>query len=189
MNHAFISGIPTAGKSFLAEKIARERNMLHVDMDELRGEMAQDPELKKWVSFFSDQDEEQYWANTTCEQNWRNLIKQSEAFWPTFLNKINEVVKAGKPAIFEGVNILPHLAKRDLLFPGIYLLGESFDVTFQRNKKDSRWGETEVLQRKEAEMFFYYEGEMYRKEAEKYGYKTFRDIVEAEKEILKLLQL
>lgn len=30
MHHTFISGIPTAEKSFLAEKIVKEHNMLHV---------------------------------------------------------------------------------------------------------------------------------------------------------------
>ena len=186
MSYVFISGIPTAGKSFLAEKIANELGVLHIDMDELRGDMAKDPALKKWVGFFTDQDETRYWANTTCEQDWQNLVRQSEAFWPTFLKKIDEIIRAGKPAIFEGVNILPHLAKRDLSFSGIYLLGESFEITLQRNKKDSRWGDTEELQRKEAEMFFYCQGEMYRKEAEKYGYKTFRDMREAYEELVRM---
>ncbi|TSC71514.1 MAG: Uncharacterized protein G01um101448_1152 [Parcubacteria group bacterium Gr01-1014_48] len=187
LKHTFISGIPTSGKSFLAAKIAREHHVFHVDMDELRVKMAKDSELKKWVEFFADQDEEQYWKSTNCEQDWQNLVRQSEAFWPTFLKKISDVIAEGKPAVFESVNILPHLAKRDLSFPGIYLLGESFGVTFQRNKEDSRWGKTKALQQKEAEMFFYCEGEMYHKEAERCGYKTFRDITLAEREVLSLL--
>lgn len=56
MRYAFIGGIPTAGKSFLADKIAKEYQILHVDMDKLREGMVQDPQLKKWVGFFADQD-------------------------------------------------------------------------------------------------------------------------------------
>ena len=151
--------------------------------------MVADPTLEKWVMWFENQDEKRYWKSVTCEQHWENLIKQSDAFWPTFFQKIQNIMNTGKPAIFEGVNILPHLAAKDLTFSGIYLLGESLDATFERNKKDPRWGRTEELQKKEAEMFFHCESEMYRKEAEKYGYKTFRDIVKAEQEILKLLAL
>ena len=80
----------------------------------------------------------------------------------------------GKSAIFEGVNILPHLAHCDLNFKGIILLGESFEVILERNKKDPRWGQTEELQKKEAE---------------KYGFKTFSDPMLAEKELLEILRM
>jgi predicted kinase len=187
--YAFIGGIPASGKSYLAKKIAEETGATHINLDELRcSEMIRNPELKPWVEFFINKDEVSYWQNTNCEEDWENLKKQSEAFWPTILNKIKDVQNSGKSAIFEAVNILPHLAHRDLDFKGVFLLGESFEIIFERNKKDPRWGKTEELQRIEADRFFNCESKMYEQEAEKYGFKAFNSAEEAEEEIKNLLE-
>ncbi len=188
MSYVFIGGIPASGKSYLARKIAEQTGAFHFDLDTLRKEMSKDPKLEYWVNFFWNLDEEEYYKNTSCEEQWENLVKQSEAFWPTFLKKIEEVKGSHKSAIFEGANILPHLAKKDFDFPGIFLLGESVEVIFERNKKNPRWGKTKKLQKIEAENFYICEGKMYMSEAEKYGYKTFNNSAEAEKEVLKLLK-
>ena len=189
MPYVFISGIPAAGKSYLAEKIARKTGAYHLDIDSLRKEMSKDPALKKWVNFYWNQDEKKYLTETSYDEQWANLVKQSEAFWPYILKKLEELKKVHKLIIVESVNILPHLAKRDLDFPGIFLLGLSFEEIFERNKKNPRWGKTEELQRLEAENFFNFEREFYRREAEKYGYKIFTSSKDAEKELLKLLQI
>jgi adenylate kinase family enzyme len=186
MKHIFISGIPASGKSYLADMLAKKLGILHIDIDDLREEMTKDPELKKWVGFFADQDEEEYWRNISCDQSWKNLKKQSEAFWPTIKQKIDMIVANGSPAVFEGVNLLPHLMK-EYDIHGVYLLGESFEAILKRNMEDPRWGNTETLQRKEAEMFYYCEGKYYKAEAEKYGYKTFIHAQEAEKELISIL--
>lgn len=187
-SYVFIGGIPASGKSYLAKNIAEKVGVFHLDLDTLRDEMTKDPKLKYWVDFFWNQDEERYLTEISCEQHWQNLVKQSEAFWPTILKKVNEIKKSHESVIFEGVNILPHLAKRDLDFPGIFLLGESFEQIFERNKQNPRWGQTEELQRKEAELFFNCERLKYKEEAQKFGYKTFSDSEEAEEEVLKLLK-
>lgn len=188
MKYAFISGIPVSGKSYLASKVANAVGALHIDIDELRKEMAGDSELKKWVMFFWDQNEDEYWKNTSCKQQWENLKNQSEAFWPTILKRIKEVQRSGKLAIFEGVSILPHLAIKDLEFPGIVLLGSSLDDIFERNKENPRWGKTKELQRMEAEGFWNCERPRYKAEAEKYGYPVFSDAKEAERKLLEILQ-
>ena len=187
MKYLFISGIPTAGKSYLAERVAQKTNSLHIDIDDLREEMSKNPNLKSWVNFFSDKNEEKYWNTITLEEHWSNLLKQSEAFWPTILEKIHKIQQTGEDAIFEGVNILPHLAHKDLDFPGIVLLGESESAVFERCKRDPRWGKTAELQKKEAEWFFVHEGKKYKEEANKYGYQVFTNAEEAEKELLKLM--
>ena len=184
MKYAFISGIPASGKSYLAAKVAKEVDALHIEIDDLREEMRNDMELRKWVDFFWNQDEIEYWKNTGCNQQWENLKKQSEAFFPAILKRVREVQESGKPAIFEGVNILPHLAAGILQFSGIVLIGDSFEDIFERNKKEPRWGKTEELQRKEAEAFYNCERPKYTVEAEKYGYQAFSDIREAEKKLL-----
>lgn len=188
MNYAFVSGIPASGKSYLAAKIAMTTGILHIEIDEWREEMKSDPELRKWVDFFWNQDEEEYWRVTSCDQQWDNLRGQSEALWPTILKRIEEIRKSGKHAIFEGVNILPHLAYRDLDFKGIILLGESFEFILERNKKDPRWGKSEELQIKEAEAFWNCERLKYKQEAEKYGFRTFTDPILAEQELLTILR-
>lgn len=187
MSYVFISGIPASGKSFLAAKLAKETGAFHLDIDTLRSEMNKDPELDAWINFYNNQDEIEYLTITSCEEKWSNLVKQSEAFWPFILKKTEETKKNHKSAIFEAVNILPHLAK-GLDFPGIYLLGESFKQIFERNKKNPRWGKTEELQRLEAETFFNCERENYKREAEKYGFKVFNNSEDAEQELLGLLK-
>ncbi len=186
MKYAFISGIPASGKSHLAKKIAKNMGVLHFKIDDWREEFRKEKHAD-WVDFFWNKNESEYWDKTGCDEHWQNIAKQSEALWPDVVNKIGEVVSSGKSAIFEGVNILPHLARRDLKFEGIILLGESFEIVFERNKKDPRWGETEELQQKEAEIFFNCESPKYKAEAEKYGYKVFSDANLAEVELLKLL--
>jgi len=188
MNYTFISGIPASGKSYLAGKIAKAVGAAHIETDKWREEMKRDNKLRKWVDFFRDKNEVEYWDVTNCNEHWKNIKNQSEAFWPVILKNIKKIQKSGKPAIFEGVNILPHLAAKDLLFPGIFLLGDSYEVVFERNKKDPRWGKTEKLQKKEAEAFFYCERLKYKEEAEKYGFKVFFNIKNAEEELLKIFK-
>ncbi len=184
----FITGIPTAGKSYLAEMIVKKIGGIHVDIDDIREEIASDLKYKKWVNFYYDQDEKTYYMTTTYDEQWQNLIRQSEGIWPTILGKIEGYTDETRPVIFEGVNILPHLAKRDLSFSGIVIIGKSFEEVFERNKKEPRWGKTEELQKLEAEAFFYGERPRYKAEAEKYGYLVFETVDEAVKQSLKLFE-
>lgn len=188
MSYAFITGIPAAGKSYLAAKVAKDLDIQHVAADKWRDEMRGDSELRKWVDFFFDLNEEEYWRTASPEEQWQNIVKQSEAFWPVVLEKIKEVQKSGGGAIFEGVNILPHLARRDLGFEGIVLLGESLDVILERNQRDPRWGNTLELQKREVEAFWDVERPRYKSEAEKYGFPSFFDPVLAEAELLRILR-
>lgn len=187
MKYIFISGIPASGKSYLAKKVAKATGVLHFKIDDWREEFWKN-ENADWVDFFWNKNEKEYWETITPQKHWNNLKNQSEAVWPIILEKIRTIQKTKKSAIFESVNILPHLARRDFDFPGIVLLGESIDTIFERCKKDPRWGKTEELQKIEAEWFFIHEGKIYEKEAKKYGYKTFRDSDKAEKELIKLLK-
>ncbi len=188
MNYVFISGISTAGKSYLAKRVAKETGSTHISTDDLKEKMAEDSKLEPFVNFFWNMDENKYWENISPEEHWNNLKKQSEAFWPTVLEKIYEIKKTKQSAIFEGVNILPHLAHRDLDFSGIILLGESEEVVFKRYRENPRWGQTYDLQKKEAEWSFVYEGKNYAEESSKYGYKTFHDTEKAEKKLIELLK-
>jgi hypothetical protein len=183
----FITGIPTSGKSYLAEKLAHATDGIAVLLDDLRDAPTNDPCYKKWINFYFNQDEETYLTKTGPDQMWQNLVAQSEALWPIFIEKIKEYEREKRPVIFECVNLLPHLAKRDIAFPGICLLGSSYEETLARNKKDPRWGRSDYLQELEAKTFFYIERPRYKSEAEKYGYPVFESSDKALEYALKVL--
>lgn len=176
----FITGIPTSGKSYLAKQLAKKIGGLAVLLDDFREELAvMDPIYKKWTNFYLNQDETAYYAALTPDKSWGDLVKQSEGLWPGFLKKINSYQNEDRPVIFECVNILPHLAHRDLNFPGICLIGRSYEETLARNKKDPRWSKISELQELEAKEFFFMNGPRYREESEKYGYPIFAGADEA----------
>lgn len=175
----FITGIPTAGKSYLAKKLSLEVKGTAICLDDFREELASNPRYQKWVNFYQDQDENVYLAKTDPVALWQNLVTQSEVLWSAFAEKIQSYRAEEKPVIFESVNILPHLARKHLGFPGIVLLGGSFEETLSRNKKNPRWGRTPHLQELEAKTFFKIERPRYKAEAEKYGYPAFEIADEA----------
>ena len=183
----FITGIPTAGKSYLVERLANEVGGIAVCLDDFREALGFDERYKKWVEFYLDQDEQTYLNTTSPEQMWKNLVVQSEALWPAFLEQIDSYANEEAPVIFECVNILPHLAQRDLTFSGVCMIGSSYEETLARNMEDPRWGCTKELQEQEAKMFFYVERPHYKEEAEKYGIPVFENFDEAFEEALKLL--
>lgn len=187
MKAIFITGVPASGKSYLAKKLAKAVDGIHVEIDDIREALSHDPRYKKWVNFYLDKDEKDYYTKTTPEEQWNNLVDQSEHIWPAILEAIHKYKDEQKPVIFEAVNILPHLAKKDLNFPGLILLGSSFEDILERNKKDPRWGATEGLQKLEAESFWNIERPLYKREAESCGYKTFEDNDKAFEYAVKLL--
>lgn len=175
----FITGIPTAGKSYLAKKLAKEVGGICVSVDDMREELSKDDGYKKWVNYYLDQDEYTYYTATTYNEQWKNLVAQSEGFWPGILEGLARYADDERPVIFEGVNILPHLAHRDLQIPGIAIIGRSLEETLERNMREPRWGATEELQKLEADAFFNGERPHYKDDAEQYGYPVFETPDEA----------
>ncbi len=175
----FITGIPTAGKSHLASALAQKTGGIVVSLDNIRKDLATDPKYKEWVTFYLDRDEKEYFSNTSAEKRWRDLVLQCEAIWPAMLKTIDSYTDEKRPVIFECVNLLPHLANRDLDFPGICLVGSSLEETLKRNMKSPRWGKTVELQELEAKHFFLVERPRYEKEALQYGYPIFKTAEEA----------
>ncbi len=188
MKRVFITGIPTSGKSHLARKAAKKVGGIHIEIDKICGELGKDKKYKKWHRFYIEKDEKKYFESTPCEEQWNNLVRQSEGLGPGILEKIKPYENETRPIIFEGVNILPHLAKQDLNFSGVVIIGKSFEDIFERNKKAPRWGNTEELQRMEAEAFFNCEHPYYKTEGLKYGFKVFETSDKAEAEVLKILK-
>jgi dephospho-CoA kinase len=184
----FITGIPTAGKSYLAQKLANDIGGQVYSTDNIRGEMLKNPLYKDWVNFYWNKDEKEYFENTSPEEQWNNLVKQSEGMWPFIFEKIISHDNQGQTVIFEGVNILPHLARKDLSFEGIVLIGKNKEDVYARVKKDHRWGNTEELWRMEADSFFDVERPNYKREAKEYGYSVFETAEDAYQTALIMLR-
>ena len=181
----FITGIPTAGKSYLAKRLADAVNGIHVQVDHIRKNVKDHPEYEKHVNFYYKQDKGTYYRTTTYDEQWKNLVDQSEGIWPEVLEKIDAYRNEIRPVIFEGVNILPHLAKKDLSFGGVCIIGKSLEDVIKRNTEDPRWDDTEIEIQSEA--FFFGERPRYRAEAEKYGYPVFESSDDAFEKGLELI--
>ena len=138
MKYAFISGIPASGKSYLAKKVAKATGALYFKVDDWREEFRKN-EHADWVDFFWNKNEKEYWETITPQKHWNNLKNQSEAVWPIILEKIRTIQKTKKSAIFESVNILPHLARRDFDFPGLFYW-ENLLIRFLKDAKKIRAG-------------------------------------------------
>ena len=202
----FITGIPTAGKSYLAKKIVKETGGFCLETDNLREELAKNHRYRKWAKFFEETDKLDYFDNDPEEQ-WRILDEQHEKLWPGVLEKIREYengkiplkseiaahlrkpMSKKRPIVFEGIGISPRFAQRDLDFPGVVLVGKSFEDVLENNRRKPRWGETEELIKKAAEAFWFTHRPHYITEAESCGYRVFEDADEAYREIVKMLKL
>ena len=114
-----------------------------------------------WI--FWNKNEKEYWETITPQKHWNNLKNQSEAFLVCCAEKNSRDTKNKKSAIFEGVNILPHLAHRDLNFPGIVLLGQSIDVIFERCKKIRAGVKPKNCRKKKRNGFLFTKGKHMRK--------------------------
>jgi len=184
----FITGIPTSGKSYLAKKLTDKIGGFAVSFDNLRENLSKNEQYNKWTNFYLDKNEYEYLTTTNPNDLWNNLVAQSEGLWSAFLQEINKYTDEEKPIIFECVNILPHMAKRDLNFPGIVLLGNSYEEILDTNIKNPRWGKTVELQKLEAKVFFEIERPRYKEEARKYEYPVFKNTEEAFEAALLLLK-
>jgi 2-phosphoglycerate kinase len=112
-----ITGIPTAGKSALAIRLAERLGGAVISTDVIRAHIRHDRRYQEWHEFYLRQDEHSYYASTDYDQQWQNLVQQSEGLWPGLLEFINRYKHDPRPIVIEGVNLLPHLVHRDLSFP------------------------------------------------------------------------
>ena len=188
--NAFIGGTPAAGKSYVAKKFVKESgiNVLVVSTDDFRVEMAKNPDLEKWVNLFWKLDEQNYWETTSYEKDSQLLMEQSEAFFPTILEKLEGLKKQNENLIIEGVNLLPHLVGK-LGLPGFFLISEDYEAIFERLKSDPRWGQTDELQTLEAKFFIEYDARFIKEQAAKYDYKVFDNYIDALAELKRLFQI
>ena len=184
---AFITGHPTAGKTWLAKKVCERTGAIHVGLDDLRAGMMEDSKLRSWARFFLDLDERGYWRDNSCQQHWTNVVAQAEAFWPVYRGRIQEILKDQSPAVFESIALLPHLVVRELSLPGICLSLTSFRDVLERSMRAPRWEATRELQEIESHMIYECERPAYEREAEKHGVPVFTDVLLAEEALVEMM--
>jgi|GEM_PF-629739 hypothetical protein len=203
----FITGIPTAGKSYLARKLINATGGYCLETDNLYEELGHDPRYAKWAKFFEENNEYAYYTQNDPEKQWSILAEMHEKLWPGVLERIRSYEAGDIPfksriagflrrpfspkrlLIFEGINILPHLAKKDLDFPGVVLVGKSLEEVLERNRQRPRWGKTEEMIKMGAEAFWSIERPHYIEEARNCGYEVFEDADEAYEKIMKTIDL
>ncbi len=169
----FITGIPTAGKSYLAKLLAEQTNAITVLFDKVLDGYMTDPKYEKWINFYWNQDERAYLTQTSPDEQRRNLILQAECFWPLFAKCIRSYQDEMRPVIFDSVSLLPSIVRREFDFPGIILAGSSVEETLIRNQKNPRWSKVSELQELEARTFFDIERPLYLEEAQRFNLPVF----------------
>jgi 2-phosphoglycerate kinase len=177
----FVTGNPTAGKSHLAKMLVERIGARRGDGDAARFALKDDPRYADAVCFYLNQDEAAYYAKTTPEERWSNLVRQSETIWPALREWVErESAEAGdSPVVFEGVNLLPDLVARD--FPGevgCAILSPSQETVAARLAEKPRWGDL-GMQAHEAAEFFLEQVPRYRALAETAGWPVFTSADEA----------
>ncbi|MFA6353573.1 MAG: hypothetical protein WCW93_01430 [Candidatus Paceibacterota bacterium] len=181
-----ITGIPTIGKTNLAKQLAEAVGGICVSSEEIRNYLRSNPKYTATTYFWKDKNKRAYYIKTPYNQQWKNLVTQSEQLWEGVLEKINSYKDEERPVIFEGVGMLPHLVHQDLDFPCVVIIGINLKEVIEANKERPEW-DSEELELQSVALFL---GDQpyFKKEAEKYNYPVFKNDSETLKEALKILQ-
>jgi 2-phosphoglycerate kinase len=187
--YTFIGGTPAAGKSTLARKVADslDSSFQIIGTDDIRDQLLSIPKYEKWVNIYWNMDEKDFMSQKTCTEKMDVLVAQSEALFPPILDFFNTKMKEYENIIFEGVTLLPHLARKHLPFEGIYLVIEDRGELLKRLKEDNRWGNTDEMHKLEADYFLDCEVKFLRQECDIYRYKIYNNTKEAESELIRIL--
>jgi 2-phosphoglycerate kinase len=138
-----IGGMPTAGKSTLAENLSKHLNLPWISSDQIgqvmRGVASKEqyPTLFTWENY----DGFQYLNKYTADEIANNEFAKGEAVWPGVRKLIKEDYTWNDGFIIEGDDILPHLVAQDFssssnvkaVFIGDHDDKRVRDVVFNRN--------------------------------------------------------
>ena len=85
------------------------------------------------------------WTEKYRPKVFEEVVGQDE-----IIKKVKEVKNSSEHAIFEAVNLLPHLVHKDFDFPGFFLVEENIETLLKRLNSNPKWGETPEKQKLEA---------------------------------------
>ena len=195
-----IGGAPTVGKSTVAELIAKKLNIPWISTDQIRQIMRATVKRENMPDLFNP---EGYTAETfltkfSAEEIVEIEMKQGDATWIGIKKIIDDDFTWKNGFIIEGVNILPHLVKKDFgedkNIKTIFLIDENADkirhVIFNRGLWDDAHTYPDYIKEKEIEWVLLFNKKI-RMEAEKYDYpfiEVTKNLNDIEK-IIKILEL
>lgn len=141
-----IGGAPTVGKSYVADKIARELNLPWISTDTIREQMRKVLKKKDYPNLFyyanaTAKMAEEHLGKTSAKQIVKNCNAESVDVWNGVMSLMGEVSGS---LIIEGVAILPRLVKglkiKNKQFKTIFLVDENVErirnVVFTRGLWD-----------------------------------------------------
>jgi 2-phosphoglycerate kinase len=138
-----VGGMPTAGKSTIAENLSRHLNLPWISTDQIGQIMRAVATREKHPKLFTweDYDGFQYLNNYTADEIADNEFAKAEAVWPGIRKLIKEDYTWNNGFIIEGCDIQPHLVAQDFndasnvkpVFIGDHDIERVRNVVFTRN--------------------------------------------------------
>lgn len=111
----FIGGMPTAGKSTIAEAVSKELNLPWISTDQIRDTLRGVVKRSELPKLFNPEgfDGEKFLTHFSATEIAQMEFSQSEAVWPGIKAFIDSDYTWVNGLIIEGVNILPKLVHKD----------------------------------------------------------------------------
>jgi len=138
-----IGGMPTAGKSTLAENLSEDLNLPWISTDQIGIIMRAVATREKYPMLFTweDYDGMNYLNELTADEIADNEFAKGEAVWPGVRKLVKEDYTWNDGFIIEGDDILPHLVAQDFsnsstvkaVFIGDLDIDRVRNVVFTRN--------------------------------------------------------
>jgi 2-phosphoglycerate kinase len=193
-----IGGMPTAGKSTLAEKLSKHLNLPWISTDQIGIIMRGVATREKYPNLFTweDYDGFGYLNKFTADEIADNEFAKGEAVWTGVRKLIKEDYAWNNGFIIEGDDILPHLVTQDFsdssnikaVFIGDHDIERVRDVVFTRNfAGDDASAYPDSVKDKEVEWVLKFSQKL-KIEVEKYGY-TWVDIEKNVSDLDKVLEV
>lgn len=192
-----IGGMPTAGKSVMAAKLARHFDVPWISTDQIRTIMKSVASPAKYPLLFDTHGmtAEQYFATFSVEEIAQNEFEQANEVWAGITAFIDKNSDWRNGFIVEGVNIIPNLVKQsygDNREVKALFISDSDDahiekVVYGRGLYEDAKKYSDALKPKEIEWVKLFD-KMIRDDAASSGYNVV-DIAKDEIDIAKILSL
>lgn len=174
-----IGGAPTAGKSTMAGLIAKKLNIPWISTDQIREIMRVTARREDMPKLFTPEGytAEKFLTEFSAEEIVRMEMEQGEAAWIGIKKIIEDDYTWKDGFVVEGVNILPHLVKKDFgddkNVKAVFLVDEDADrtrhVVFTRGLWDDANTYSDDVKEKEVEWSLLFSHKI-KSEAETHGY-------------------
>lgn len=174
-----IGGAPTAGKSTMAQLVAKRFGIPWISTDQIREIMRATVSEKDYPALFYTKGytAERFLTEFSSEQIVKMEMEEGEEVWVAVKRLIEEEHTWEDGFVIEGVNILPHLVAKDFKndehIKAVFLVDEDADrmreAVFSRGLYDDADTYSDDVKEKEVEWSLLFSHKL-KTEVEKYGY-------------------